>query len=374
MKLDRPDKKEAEEWRRIIHIDMDCFYAAVEERDNPSLRGKPVAVGHAVPRGVVATANYVARKFGVHSALPVKRAKKLCPSLLIVPPRFDVYKKVSSQIHEIFREYTDIIEPLSLDEAYLDVTCNKAGLPFGVDVARQIKQKIKERLHLTASAGVSFNKFLAKIASDWRKPDGLCVIHPARALDFIKRVPIEDFWGVGQVNAKKMHELGVTDGASLAELSLETLTRYFGKSGRTFYNFARGIDNRRVETERIRKTVSCETTFGTDIVSKDEMVKVIEELALDLQQRISKHDFSGNTFVLKVKYANFRTHTRSHTYGAPLRHSEEFVAAAIPLLYAAIPDGQPVRLLGIGVADNSLRSSVEPVFIQPTIPFDDLEL
>ena len=240
---------------------MDQFYAAVEQRDNPELQGKPVAVGHDAPRGVVATASYEARKFGVHSAQPIQTAKRLCPELIIVKPRFHIYKEVSAQIRAIFQDYTDLIEPLSLDEAFLDVTQNKRGFLLGVDCAREIKARIKEETRLTASAGVSYCKFLAKIASDWRKPDGLTVIHPDRALDFIAQLKVEKIWGVGQKTAEKMHRMGIFTGLDLRNMSLSRLTQEFGKMGQVFYDFSRGIDNRPIISEWERKSVSCEQTF-----------------------------------------------------------------------------------------------------------------
>ena len=224
--------------RKIIHIDMDAFYASVEQRDNPDLRGKPIAVGHAEERGVVAAASYEARRFGVRSAMSSQKARRLCPQLIFVHGRMEVYKEVSRQIHEIFHEYTDVIEPISLDEAFLDVTENKPGISLAVDIAKEIKQKIRERLHLVASAGVSYNKFLAKIASDYRKPDGLCTIHPDQALDFIARLPIESFWGVGPVTAKRMHALGIHNGVQLRACTLDFLVREFGKVGAVYYDFA----------------------------------------------------------------------------------------------------------------------------------------
>ena len=220
--------------RKIIHIDMDAFYAAVEQRDRPELRGKPIAVGRPEERSVVATASYEARRFGVRSAMPSQRALRLCPDLIFVPGRMEVYKAVSRQIHEIFHLYTDVVEPISLDEAFLDVTENKPGMELAVDIAREIKQRIREELRLVASAGVSYNKFLAKVASDYRKPDGLCTIHPSQALDFIARLKVEQFWGVGPVTAKKMHEMGVHTGRQLQQCSLETLVRWFGKAGRLY--------------------------------------------------------------------------------------------------------------------------------------------
>ena len=228
---------------KIIHIDMDAFFVSVEELDNPSLKGKPVVVGHDGPRGVVSTANYVARQYGVHSALPIAVAHRLCPSLVVVEPHFSRYKEVSRQVHAIFHEYTDIIEPLSLDEAYLDVTDNKRGMDMAVDMAREIKQRIKELTGLTASAGVSYCKFLAKVASDFRKPDGLCTVHPERAIEFIDNLKVEQLWGVGEKTAQHMHRLGVYTGKQLRALTLQQLTAQFGKMGRVFYDFARGIDD-----------------------------------------------------------------------------------------------------------------------------------
>ena len=258
---------------------MDAFYASVEQRDNPELRGKPVAVGHAEQRGVVAAASYEARRFGVRSAMSSQKAKRLCPQLIFIPGRMEKYKSVSRQIHEIFHEYTDIIEPISLDEAFLDVTENKLAIPLAVDIAKEIKREIREELNLVASAGVSYNKFLAKIASDYRKPDGLCTIHPDQALEFIARLPIENFWGVGPVTAKKMHALGIHNGEQLRTRSLEMLMREFGKVGSIYYDFARGIDLRPVEAVRIRKSIGCEHTLEKDI---NQRSSVIIELYLSL--------------------------------------------------------------------------------------------
>ena len=232
--------------RRIVHVDMDAFYASVEQRDRPELRGRPVAVGHADGRGVVATASYEARRFGVHSAMPSRLAMELCPELVFVEGRLSHYRAVSREIHEIFRRYTDVVEPLSLDEAYLDVTHNKLGLEYGVEAARRIKADIRRELGLVASAGVSYNKFLAKIASDWRKPDGLCTIHPDRAKEFILRLKIEDFWGVGPATARRFHAMGIDDARSLMRMSFAQLTREFGAQGAVLYKFVRGIDNRPV--------------------------------------------------------------------------------------------------------------------------------
>ena len=299
--------------RKIIHIDMDAFYASVEQRDNPELRGIPLAVGHAEERGVVAAASYEARKFGVRSAMSSQRAKRLCPQLTFVSGRMDVYKAVSRQIHEIFHEYTDIVEPLSLDEAFLDVTENKQNIPLAVDIAKAIKQKIREELHLIASAGVSYNKFLAKIASDYRKPDGLCTIHPSQAEEFIKRLPIESFWGIGPVTAQRMHSLGIHNGEQLRACSQEMLTRQFGKAGILYYEFSRGIDLRPVEAVRIRKSVGCEHTLEKDISQQSSVIIELYHVATELIERLQRTGFKGNTLTLKIKFHDFNQKTRSIT-------------------------------------------------------------
>lgn len=268
--------------RKIIHVDMDAFYASIEQRDHPEYRGKPIAVGRAEMRGVVAAASYEARRFGVRSAMPSMKAIKLCPKLIFTRNRMDVYKAVSAQIHEIFHRYTDLVEPLSLDEAFLDVTENKPGIPLAVEIARRIKKEIRQELRLTASAGVSYNKFLAKIASDYRKPDGLFTIHPSRAAEFIARLPIESFWGVGQATAARMHSLSITNGAQLRERDQEFLVRHFGKIGILFYNFARGIDERPVESSRIRKSVGCEQTYREDVTKTQALENSLPILAEEL--------------------------------------------------------------------------------------------
>ena len=270
--------------RKIIHIDMDAFFASVEQRDNPQLRGKPIAIGADVKRGVVATASYEARPFGVHSAMSMQLAKRLCPHLIVVPGRYQVYKEVSRQMHAIFHEYTDIVEPISLDEAFLDVTENKPGIELAVDIAREIKTKIKERLNLTASAGVSYNKFLAKIASDQRKPDGLCTIHPSRAQEFIDKLRIEKFWLVGPKTAETMHKMGIFTGADLRAVSLKHLIDVFGKMGPVFYNFARGIDDRPVVVDWERKSMGCEHTFEQDLKNPVEVKLAVSRPADNIMQ------------------------------------------------------------------------------------------
>lgn len=330
---------------------MDAFYASVEQRDNPALRGKPVAVGHAERRGVVAAASYEARKFGVRSAMPAQKAIKLCPQLIFVHGRMDVYKEVSEQIHGIFREYTDLIEPLSLDEAFLDVTNNKKGIGLAVEIAKEIKRRIRNDLRLVASAGVSYNKFLAKIASDYRKPDGLCTIHPDQALDFISTLPIEAFWGVGPVTARKMHKLGICNGKTLRECPLDMLQRQFGKAGLIYYNFARGIDDRPVEPVRIRKSIGCEHTLEKDISLSSSVIIELYHVACELAERLDAKDFKGYTLTLKVKFNDFMQITRSLSADHPLCELKEILSLAKLLLKEVDYAAHPIRLLGLSVSN-----------------------
>ena len=353
---------------KIIHVDMDQFFAAVEQRDHPELKGKPIAVGHDAERGVVSTASYEARRFGVHSAQSIQVAKRLCPQLIIVEPHFQKYKAVSAQLHEIFHDYTDLIEPISLDEAFLDVTENKKGIEMGVDIAREIKQRIRETTGLTASAGVSYCKFLAKIASDWRKPDGLTVIHPDRALDFISQLKIEKIWGVGQKTAEKMHRMGIFTGLDLRNTSLSRLTQEFGKMGQVFYDFSRGIDNRPVISEWERKSVSCEQTFESDINENAAVTIHLYHTVLELVRRIEKNDFEGRTLTLKVKFAREQTQqydkyqdfhqiTRSITVDHVLRTKDEILPLAKQLMQQVEFHSHPIRLLGLGVSNPGSPSS-----------------
>ena len=328
---------------------MDAFYASVEQRDNPELRGKPIAVGHAEERGVVAAASYEARRYGVRSAMSSQKAKRICPQLIFVPGRMSVYKEVSRQIHEIFHEYTDIIEPISLDEAFLDVTVNKPGIELAVDIAKEIKRKVRERLHLVASAGVSYNKFLAKIASDYRKPDGLCTIHPDQALDFIARLPIESFWGVGPVTAKRMHLLGIHNGAQLRTRSLESLTREFGKVGAIYYDFARGIDLRPVEAVRVRKSIGCERTLEKDINRTSSVIIELYHVAVELVRRLDGKQFKGNTLTLKIKFHDFTQITRSVTRPQELTTLDTILPLAKQLLKEVDYAEHPIRLIGLSV-------------------------
>ena len=357
--------------RKIIHIDMDAFYASVEQRDNPELRGKPIAVGHAKERGVVAAASYEARRYGVRSAMSSQKAKRICPQLIFVPGRMSVYKEVSRQIHEIFHEYTDIIEPISLDEAFLDVTVNKPGIELAVDIAKEIKRKVCGRLHLVASAGVSYNKFLAKIASDYRKPDGLCTIHPDQALDFIARLPIESFWGVGPVTAKRMHLLGIHNGAQLRTRSLESLTREFGKVGAIYYDFARGIDLRPVEAVRVRKSIGCERTLEKDINRTSSVIIELYHVAVELVRRLDGKQFKGNTLTLKIKFHDFTQITRSVTRPQELTTLDAILPLAKQLLKEVDYAEHPIRLIGLSVSNPHNEPGVSGTWEQLSFEFSD---
>ncbi|WP_440130283.1 DNA polymerase IV [Xylanibacter muris] len=358
--------------RKIIHIDMDAFFASVEQRDNPELRGKPVAVGHDGGRGVVSTASYEARRYGVRSAMPMARAHKLCPDLIVVPGRHDVYKSVSRQVHAIFHDYTDIIEPLSIDEAFLDVTENKKGMALAVDIAGEIRCRIREELHLTASAGVSYNKFLAKIASDFRKPDGITVIHPDCALDFISGLKISDFWGVGPKTADRMHYMGIFTGRDLQKCSLRHLTEVFGKMGRMYYDFARGIDMRPVETEYVRKSVGCEHTFSCDIHKSSAIIIELYHTVLELVQRIDKARFEGRTLTLKVKFADFTQITRSITLNKMLHSKDDILPAAKRLLHEVeYSPARPIRLIGLSVSNPSVEAEMHKAdWVEGFLEFD----
>lgn len=368
--------------RKIIHVDMDQFFAAVEQRDHPELRGKPVAVGHDEARGVVSTASYEARRYGVHSAQSIQVAKRLCPPLIIVEPQFYKYKEVSQQIRSIFLDYTDLIEPLSLDEAFLDVTDNKKGIPLAVDIAREIKQRIKETTGLTASAGVSYCKFLAKIASDWRKPDGLTVIHPDKAVAFIEQLNVQKIWGVGQKTAEKMHHMGIFTGADLKKQSLTRLTQEFGKMGHVFYEFARGIDERPVISEWERKSVSCERTFETDISSDAAVTVELYHTVLELVRRIEKSGFEGYTLTLKAKvmtatdghtgYQSYQQITRSITTGYLLRTKDDILPLAKRLMQEVDHHSHPIRLLGLGVSNHrDEQTDEQPRWVELELEFED---
>lgn len=329
---------------------MDAFFVSVEEHDNPALKGHPVVVGYDGPRGVVATANYEARKYGVHSAMAMATAHRLCQNLIVVEGHYNRYKEVSAQIHAIFHDYTDLVEPLSLDEAYLDVTTNKKSIPLAMDIAKEIKKRIFEATGLTASAGVSYCKFLAKVASDYRKPNGLCVVHPYRAIEFIDNLKVERFWGVGEKTAGRMHSIGVATGRQLRDVSLSRLTHEFGKMGKVFYDFARGIDNRPVITEWVRKSVGCERTYAEDLTSYEEMSFQLTPLATELVRRIERHHFQGRSLVLKVKYSDFRQTTHSYTGLTAIESMDEILRIADRLLTEVEISDRAVRLLGLTVA------------------------
>ena len=326
--------------RKIIHIDMDAFFASVEQRDNPVLRGKPIAVGFDGPRGVVSTASYEARRFGVHSAMSIAKAKQMCRDLIIVPSRFEAYKDVSRQIHGIFHRYTDIIEPISLDEAFLDVTENKKGIELAVDIAR--------------------------------KPDGLFTIHPDRALDFIANLPIEDFWGVGPKTLQTMHRIGIFNGRQLRECSLKHLTEVFGKAGPMFHDFARGIDNRPVESIRIRKSVGCEQTFLEDLTLKSAVIIELYHTVQELIRRLEKSGFRGKTLTLKVKYADFTQVTRSLTQSKVLRDKDDILPLAKQLLAKVDFKEHPFRLLGLSVSrtDNDQHEEPRQQWHTGELPFE----
>ena len=351
---------------------MDAFFAAVEQRDHPELRGKAIAVGFDGPRGVVSTASYEARRYGVHSAQSVATAKRRCPHLLIVPPHFEVYKKVSGQVHEVFREYTDLIEPLSIDEAFLDVTENKPDIGLAVDIAREIKQKIFERTSLTASAGISYNKFLAKIASDWRKPDGLFVVHPDRALDFIADLPIEKFWGVGAKTAERMHKMGIFNGGQLRHTSRTHLMEVFGKAGALYHDFANGIDERPVIVERERKSVGCEQTYLEDLTRPAQFTIALYHLVIELVKRIRKADFRGRTLTLKVKYADFTQITRSITSPDMLTNKDQLLPLAKQLFRTTRQEEErAIRLLGLSVSHAIGEEDGHPHWVEGTLDFLD---
>ncbi|ADQ81167.1 DNA-directed DNA polymerase [Paludibacter propionicigenes WB4] len=358
--------------RKIIHIDMDAFFASIEQRDNADYRGKPLAVGYSGARGVVAASSYEARRYGVHSAMASKTALRKCPHLIFVMPRFDVYKSVSRQIMEIFHEYTDLVEPLSLDEAFLDVTENHKQIATATQIAKEIKQKIRETVGLTASAGVSFNKFLAKIASDYNKPDGLFVITPKAAEQFVDTLPIERFFGVGKVTAERMHQLGIKTGADLKQWSEQGLVTNFGKVGHMYYQNARAIDNRPVESQRIRKSVSSETTFAIDTDIYEEILPELDVLTREVVDYIQKKDFKGRTASIKLKFSDFRVITRSKTFPTPVSDYETLYGAGKEML--KLVDLSPkIRLIGIGVKNNEEEVSWGDA-IQLRIEFKEDEL
>src|SRR6478735_6915801 len=322
--------------RKIIHVDMDAFYASVEQRDDPSLQGRPVAVGGG-HRGVVAAASYEARKFGIRSAMPSVTARRRCPDLIFVKPRFDVYRAVSHQIRAIFADYTDLVEPLSLDEAYLDVTEDRHRLGSARAIAEDIRRRIREDCQLTASAGVSYCKFIAKLASDHRKPDGLCVITPEKGPEFVASLPVARFHGVGPVTARKMERLGILTGADLREWTLPALQANFGSSAEWYWRICRGIDDRQVKPDRPYKSVSAERTFDEDLRDPDRLSEELARIAGYAWQRFERAEVVGRTVALKVKFADFTLITRSKSFGNPVPNLEAFEAAGQSLLAALHP-------------------------------------
>jgi DNA polymerase-4 len=334
--------------RKIIHVDMDAFYASVEQRDEPSLRGKPVAVGGG-HRGVVAAASYEARKFGIHSAMPSVTAKRRCADLIFVKPRFDVYRAVSHQIRAIFADYTALVEPLSLDEAYLDVTEDRLGLGSARAIAEDIRRRIREECQLTASAGVSYCKFIAKLASDHRKPDGLTVITPERGAEFVASLPVARFHGVGPVTARKMESLGIQTGADLAAWSLPQLQAHFGSSADWYWRICRGIDDREVKPDRPYKSVSAERTFDEDLRDAERLTAELERIAGYAWDRVKRADVAGRTVTLKVKFGDFTLITRSRSFPSHVSDLPAFAAAGQALLAALFPLPKGIRLLGLGL-------------------------
>jgi DNA polymerase-4 len=332
---------------------MDAFYASIEQRDNPEYKGKPIAVGGSPEGrgGVVATASYEARKFGVKSAMPSKRAQQLCPQLIFVYPRFDAYKEVSHQLRSIFERYTDLIEPLSLDEAFLDVTHDKQGIGSALEIARLIKLNIKDELNLTASAGVSVNKFVAKIASDLQKPDGLSFIGPSRVESFIESLPVDTFYGVGKVTAEKMKGMGLFTGADLKKLTESEMMKHFGKTGAFYYKIVRGIDDRPVVPHREIKSIAAEDTFPYDLTTREEMVEQLQRITAILYNRLESKHKKGRTITLKIKYHDFKLITRSQSFTQSIQDREAIAQAAVELLLNTDLVGKKIRLLGISISN-----------------------
>lgn len=352
--------------RKIIHVDMDAFYASVEQMDNPLLRGKPIAVGGSENRGVVAAASYEARKFGVRSAISGVMAKKNCPELIFVKPRFDRYKEISNKIQKIFREYTDLVEPLSLDEAYLDVTINKKGNPSATVLAQEIRQRIFNEVGLTASAGISVNKFVAKIASDYNKPNGQKTVNPDEVISFLEELPIRKFHGVGKVTTEKMYQLGIFTGLELKSKSLEFLEKHFGKSGNFYYHVVRGIHNSEVKSDRITKSVAAEHTFDVNLSSEIFMIEKLEVIATALEKRLKRYNVAGKTVTLKIKYSDFSQQTRSKTLPYFISDRALIIEVVKELLYQERMKDS-VRLLGISLSN---LNTEEKKFVVVQLKFD----
>lgn len=346
--------------RKIIHVDMDAFYASVEQMDNPELKGKPLAVGGSENRGVVAAASYEARKFGVRSAMSGIQAKRNCPDLIFVRPRFDRYKEISKKIRAIFHEYTDLVEPLSLDEAYLDVTQNKKGNPSATLIAEEIRKRIFEEVGITASAGISVNKFVAKVASDYNKPNGQKTVYPEEVEAFLENLDIKRFYGIGKVTKDRMYHFGIFTGKDLKSKSQEFLEEHFGKSGLYFYNIVRGIHNSPVKPNRIAKSVAAEHTFTENLTSEIFMMEKLERIAEELERRLKKHNISGKTVTLKIKYSDFTTQTRSKTLPYFISDKGLLLETAKDLLFQERMKDS-VRLLGISL--NNLNTEIKKVVV-----------
>ena len=359
--------------RKIIHVDMDAFYASVEQLDNPELRGKPLAVGGSEKRGVVSAASYEARKFGVRSAMTGVLAKRKCPELIFVKPRFDRYKEISRQIREIFYDYTDLVEPLSLDEAYLDVTENKKGNPSATLIASEIRKRIHEELQLTASAGISINKFVAKVASDYNKPNGQKTVNPEEVLEFLENLEIRKFYGVGKVTAEKMYKLGIFTGKDLKARTLEYLENHFGKSGQFYYQVVRGIHLSEVKPHRTPKSIGAERTFSENLSSEVFMLEKLERIAGELETRLQKNKLAGKTITLKIRYSDFSLHTRSKTLPYYISEKSMLLEQARELLLQESLENS-VRLLGLTLSNlntekNTGKDPEEGVTIQLKFDF-----
>ncbi len=355
------------QYRKIIHVDMDAFYASVEQLDNPDLRGKPVAVGGNEKRGVLTTASYEARKYGVKSAMSGVLAKQKCPHLIFVKPRFDRYKEISLKVREIFYDYTDLVEPLSLDEAYLDVTENKKGNPSASLIAQEIRDRIWNELELRASAGISVNKFLAKVASDINKPNGQKTINPEEVIPFLEELSVNKFYGVGKVTAAKMHNLGIFTGNDLKQKSLPELVKLFGKGGNFYYNIVRGVHNSEVKPNRIRKSIAAERTFSENISSEVFMLERLEKIADELERRMIRSETKGKTVTLKIKYSDFTQQTRSKTVSEFIQKKEEFMPIVKELLYQDVLKNS-VRLLGISFGNLDTEKK-DPFWVQLKFDF-----
>jgi DNA polymerase-4 len=348
--------------RKVIHVDMDAFYASVEQRDDPALRGRPVAVGYAAQRGVVAAASYEARAFGVRSAMPASTALRKCPELIFVPPRFDVYRAVSREVHAIFAEYTKLIEPLSLDEAYLDVTANRRGLPTASATAKEIRARILAETGLTASAGISTNKFLAKLASGHRKPNGQFVIPPGAGRAFVASLPVAKFHGIGPVTARKMQALGIETGADLRAAAPALLLRHFGGSAAWFQAIANGEDDRPVQADRPRKSSGAETTYPQDLTEAGQIEAGVLSMADEVWSWCEKANMFGRTVTVKVKFADFQQCTRSRSFPAAVGGQDLLRQAGIELVRTLLPPAKGVRLLGVTVSNFDDRARTLPLF------------